>query len=106
MSHVAVLWNSGNPVKVIDFGETQRAARVLRVTVASIEVKAIKDLETAFTAITRAHVDGLLILVDQVLSGEARPRIADLALQRRLPSIAGNSGYAAVGRLIAYGPRG
>ena len=29
MSRIAVLWNSANPVKVIDFGETQRAAQVV-----------------------------------------------------------------------------
>jgi putative ABC transport system substrate-binding protein len=104
MSRVAVLWNSANPVKVIDFGETQRAAQALRLTVSSIEVKAVKDFETAFTAITRAHPDALLILVDEVLSGEARPRIAEFALKRRVPSIAGSSGYAAAGGLIGDGP--
>jgi ABC-type uncharacterized transport system substrate-binding protein len=104
MSRVAVLWNSANPVKVVDFGEIQRAAPALRLTVSSIEVKALKDFETAFTAIARARPDALLILVDEVLSGETRPRIAEFALKRRVPSIAGNSGYAAAGGLIGYGP--
>jgi len=106
MSRVAVLWNAANPVKVIDFSETQRAAQTLRLTVSSIEVKALKDFETAFTTITRAHPDALLILVDEVLSGETRPRIAEFALKQRLPSIAGSSGYAAAGGLIGYGPSG
>src|SRR6266849_2319015 len=51
MSAVAVLWNSANPTKVVDFDETQRAAQALRLTVSSIEVKAASELETAFTAI-------------------------------------------------------
>jgi putative ABC transport system substrate-binding protein len=106
MSRVAILWNAANPVKVIDFGEAQRAAQALRLTVSSIEVKALKDFETAFTAITRARPDALVILVDEVLSGETRPRIAEFALKQRLPSIAGSSGYAAVGGLIGYGPTG
>jgi len=106
MSRVAVLWNSANPVKVIDFGETQRAAQSLRLTVSSIEVKLPSDLETAFTAITRAHPDALMILVDEVLSPVVRPRIAEFALKRRIPSIAGNSNYAAAGGLIGYGPVG
>jgi ABC-type uncharacterized transport system substrate-binding protein len=104
MSRIAVLWNSANPVKVIDFGETQRAAQALRLTVSSIEVKAPRDFETAFTSIARARPDALLILVDEVLSGETRPRIAEFALKRRIPSIAGSSGYAAAGGLIGYGP--
>ena len=104
LSRVAVLWNSANPVKVIDFDETRRAAQALHLTVSSIEVKAISDLEAAFTAITRARADALLILVDQLLSPVIRPRIAQFAMRQRLPSIAGNSGYAAAGGLVGYGP--
>jgi putative tryptophan/tyrosine transport system substrate-binding protein len=106
MSRVAVLWNSANPTKVFDFDETQRAAQALRLTVSSIEVKAASELETAFTAITRGRPDALLILVDQVLSHEVRPRIAEFAVKEHIPSIAGNSGYAAAGGLIGYGPGG
>ena len=106
MSRVAVLWNSANPTKVVDFDETQRAAQALRLTVFSIEVKAASELETAFAAITRARPDALLILVDQVLSHELRPRVAEFAMRQHIPSIAGNSGYAALGGLIGYGPGG
>ena len=106
MSRIAVLWNSTNPTKVVDFDETQRAAQALRLTVFSIEVKAASELETAFAAITRLRPDALVILVDQVLSHELRPRVADFAMSRHIPSIAGNSGYAALGGLIGYGPGG
>ena len=104
LSRVAVLWNAANPVKVIDFDETQRAAQALRLTVASIEVRAVSDLETAFTTMTRARPDALLILVDQLLSPVIRPRIAQFAVRQRIPSIAGNSSYAAAGGLVGYGP--
>jgi hypothetical protein len=85
MSRVAVLWNSANPTKVVDFDETQRAAQAPRLTVFSIEVKAASELETALTAIRRARADALLILVDQVLSHELRPRIAEFAIKRAYP---------------------
>ncbi len=104
LSRIAVIWNAGNPVKAIDFDQTHRAAQALRLTVFSIEVKALSELETAFAAITRAHPDALLILIDQLLSHVIRPRIAQFAIQRRIPSIAGNSNYAAAGGLIGYGP--
>ena len=106
MSRVAVLWNSANPTKVVDFDETQRAAQAPRLTVFSIEVKAASELETALTAIRRARPDALLILVDQVLSHELRPRITEFAIKEHIPSIAGNSRYAAAGGLIGYGPGG
>jgi putative ABC transport system substrate-binding protein len=95
MSRVAVLWNSANPTKAVDFDETQRAAQAPRLTVFSIEVKAASELETALTAIRRARADALLILVDQVLSHELRPRIAEFAIKEHIPSIAGNSRYGA-----------
>jgi putative ABC transport system substrate-binding protein len=104
LSRVAVLWNAGNPVKVIDFNETRRAAQRLGVTVVSVEVRAATDLGTAFTAIARAHPDAVLPLVDEVLSPVSFPRIADLALKQRLPSILGQPQYAAAGGLMAYGP--
>ena len=106
MSRVAVLWNSASPTKVFDFDETQRAAQALRLTVSSIEVKAASDLESAFTAITRARPDTLLILVDQVLNPIVRARIAAFALKHQIPSIAGSSGYAVAGGLIGYGQTG
>jgi putative tryptophan/tyrosine transport system substrate-binding protein len=76
MSHVAVLWNSANPLKVLDFGETQRAAQALRLTVSSIEVKAPRFGDRIHGDRARARPDALLILVDEVLSHETRPRIA------------------------------
>jgi len=106
MSRVAVLWNSASPTKAFDFDDTQRAAQALRLTVSSIEVQTTSDLATAFTAITRARPDALLIIVDQVLSPAVRPRIAEFATTHHVPSIAGNSGYAAAGGLIGYGPTG
>jgi putative tryptophan/tyrosine transport system substrate-binding protein len=104
LSRVAVLWNSANPVKVFEFDETRRAAQARQLTIVSIEVKAIGDLEDAFAAISRARPDALFILVDQLLSPVIRPRIAQFAMRQRLPSVAANSGYAAAGGLIGYGP--
>ncbi len=104
LSHVAVLWNAANPVKVLDFNETRRAAQTLRLTLHSIEVKAPNDLESTFAVIARTRSDALLTLVDDVLNPGTFPQIADFAMKRRLPSILGEKGYAAAGGLIAYGP--
>jgi len=104
LSRVAVLWNSANPVKIFDFEETGRAAQALQLAIVSIEVKAISELEDAFTAISRVRPDALFILVDQLLSPVIRPRIAQFAMRQRIPSVAANSGYAAAGGLIGYGP--
>ena len=104
LSRVAVLWNAANPMKVLDFNETQRAAQTLGLTVYSIEMKAPSDLEAALAAITRTRPDALLMLVDDVLALGMYPRIADFAVKQRLPSIIGELRYAAAGGLMAYGP--
>jgi putative ABC transport system substrate-binding protein len=104
LSRIAVLWNAANPMKVLDFNETQRAAQTLGLTVYSIEMKAPSELEAAFAAITRTRPDALLMLVDEVLATGMFPRIADFALKQRLPSIIGEPRYAAAGGLMAYGP--
>jgi putative ABC transport system substrate-binding protein len=104
LSRIAVLWNAANPVKVLDFSETRRAAQTLGLTVSSIEVRAPDELEDAFNAITRAHPNALVTLVDDVFSPAIFPRIAAFAIKQRLPSILGQPQYAVAGGLIAYGP--
>jgi len=104
IASVAVLWNSGNPVKVRDFNEIRRAAGTLSLGLRSVEVKAQSDLAMAFGAITRARPDALLTLVDEVLTPWTFGRIADFAAKGRLPSIVGLDMYAAAGGLIGYGP--
>jgi putative ABC transport system substrate-binding protein len=51
---IAVLWNAANPVKVLDFNRTQRAAQTLGLTVQSIEVQSPLEMEVAFAAISGA----------------------------------------------------
>jgi len=101
---IAVLWNAANPVKVLDFDRTQRAAQALGLTVQSIEMRSALEMEAAFAAISRAHSDGLLTLVDDIFGSAIFARIAAFALKRRLPSILGEEHYAPAGGLIAYGP--
>jgi putative tryptophan/tyrosine transport system substrate-binding protein len=104
VSRVAILWNSANPTKVIDFDETRRAAQALGLAVSSIEVKTANNLESAFGGIKRARPDALVVLVDEVLSPATFAGIAEFAIRQRLPSILGQPAYAATGGLIAYGP--
>jgi ABC-type uncharacterized transport system substrate-binding protein len=104
VSSVAVLWNSGNPVKARDFNEARRAAETLGLRVRSVEVKASSDLARAFGAVPRTHSDALLALVDEVLSPSTFSRIADFATKERLPSVVGLNMYATAGGLIGYGP--
>jgi len=104
LARVAVLWNAANRVKLLDFDKTRRAARALGLTVSSIEIRLVPDLEAAFAKITRERPDALLPLIDEVLAPSVFPRIARFVTSQRLPSILGEPGYAAAGGLLGYGP--
>jgi putative tryptophan/tyrosine transport system substrate-binding protein len=100
---VAVLSNPTTPGYLTMVGVAKETARSLRLQLTIVEAGAPIELENAFVAMVRAHVNALLVLSDGMLWGE-RVRIADLALRHRLPSIFGNTEFAEVGGLMTYAP--
>jgi putative ABC transport system substrate-binding protein len=61
------------------------------------------DYESAFADAVRAKAEALLVLGSANFV-PARPRIPQLALKHRLPSIFHHSGWADAGGLLSYGP--
>jgi len=78
------------------------AARVLKVRLQALEVRAPTDLEGAFAAARRESAEALLVLGDAMLFGE-RTRIVELAAQSRLPLMGTQSEFPEAGALLAYG---
>ena len=62
-----------------------------------------EDLDGAFSDISRANVDAVLIVGSTMLFAH-RQRIGELAKTHKLPVISSTSEYAEAGALIAYGP--
>ncbi|MBI4241063.1 MAG: ABC transporter substrate-binding protein, partial [Candidatus Rokubacteria bacterium] len=102
-SRVAVLWNPTNPAKVLEWRETEAAARLLGVTLRSIEVSRPSDFESAFTQMTRKRPDGLSVLTDP-LTRSHHPRIVEFAARSRIPATYADRLFADAGGLMAYGP--
>jgi putative ABC transport system substrate-binding protein len=70
----------------------------------SVEARDERLLEQAFAAMTKQRAGALIVLSDNMLFGQ-RMRIADLAVQHRLPAIAWTPEFAEGGRLLmVYGP--
>ena len=70
----------------------------------SVEVTDAPALDLGFAAMVKERAGGFIVLSDNMLFGQ-RIRIADLALQNRLPAIAWTSEFAQDGRLLmVYGP--
>ena len=104
LSRVAVLWNSADPGMVLRFREIETAARVLGLTLQSLEVRGPDEFERAFTAMTQERPDGLFV-VAEVLTLTHRCRILDFAARNRLPAMYEFGVFAREGGLMAYGPQ-
>jgi len=102
LSRVAGLWNPGNPALVFSWKETQGAARALGVKLQSHEVQGPKDFAAAFAVISEERPDALLVVQDAVTM-QQRSEIINFAIQKRLPSMFQEKGWAVAGGLMSYG---
>jgi len=83
--------------------ELQTAAVTLRLTLHTFEVRNMNDFDSAFTAMSKAHVGGLVVVADP-LTLRYRDRLVQLAARRQIPATYGFPDFARSGGLIAYGP--
>src|SRR5207249_9505291 len=56
----------------------------------------------AFAAMTRERAGALVVLTDSIFTNQRR-QIAELAAERRLPAVYGNTEHAEAGGLVDYG---
>jgi len=75
---------------------------VLGVELLPLEVHGPDEFAGAFQAALQGHAQALIVRVSP-LFGAHRARLAELALASRLPTMAGNAGYAKAGGLMNYG---
>src|SRR5262249_59933784 len=81
-SGVGVLWNSANPGTAVVFKQTQAAAQELSLSLQSLEVKTVNDLQGAFDAATGRGVNGLVLLAAAPIASHLK-LVADLAVKNR-----------------------
>ena len=98
---VAVLLNPENPINAPILQSMKATAQSARVELQNFEARGPIEFENAFSAMTRNHVDAVAIVEDPMLSANARA-IADLAIEKRIPSIGGLE-FAEAGGLMGYG---
>jgi ABC-type uncharacterized transport system substrate-binding protein len=104
LARVAVLANQANPsFTALHLAPTRSAAAQLGITVQLLEVRGPSELADAFTAMTRGHAGAVIILPDPMFAFH-RKRIAELALQHRLPATYDSRLFAENGGLLGYAP--
>ena len=104
MAHTTdVLWNPAYVGMRARFEQTQVAAPAVGLSVRSVEVRDVQELDAAFEAIVREHPEALVLLVDPFTRSQ-RSRIVEFAAAQRLPAIYEASEFVEAGGLISYGP--
>jgi putative tryptophan/tyrosine transport system substrate-binding protein len=99
---IAVLYNPDDPPAVNALKETLDAATPdLKVT--AVEARTPDELAPAFAKIAQAKPGALVILNSPLMSVQT-VRIAEFALQSRLPTIYTDAVFAKAGGLMTYGP--
>jgi putative ABC transport system substrate-binding protein len=102
VSRVAVLWNAANPYSALVFKETAGAAETLGVEPHSLEIREPADIDAALEAAMGQHANAL-ITVEDPLTIDLRKKIAEFAVDHRLPTISGLRMFADSGALMSYG---
>jgi putative ABC transport system substrate-binding protein len=86
LARLAALVNVVNPLHVPQWRETQAAAAQAAIALVPFELRSPDQLEEAFARFARERADALLVPPDVTFTTHRR-RIANLALDARLPTI-------------------
>ena len=101
ISRVGVLWvNSPGPL--ISFKEYEAAARALKLSLQSLEVRGpTPDLEGALQAAAKGRVSALVTIGNSLINRYLK-QIPELAIKNRLPSMYQGSDWVEAGGLMSY----
>ena len=100
---VAVFWDPNDPGSQFSLTETQAAAKTLMVELQILETREAADFDSAFQAAARESTNAVLLLPAPIMNSSAG-RIAELALQNRLPTLFFSNDGVKAGGLASYGP--
>ena len=102
-TRVAVMWNANDRAMTLRYGEVEKAARVLHVSVEPLGVREPDDIDAALSTMTRERPDALFLVSDS-LTNVNRKRIIDFAATHHIPAMYEFGYYVRDGGLMSYGP--
>ena len=100
---IAVLWNPDAPSHTPGLKALEESARTLQVQLQAVVARTGADLESAFSAMARAHARAVQVLAFGIYQAE-RQRLAELAIKYRLPTMFHERDHVEAGGLMSYGP--
>ena len=103
-SRVAFLGHGGDPAHKQFIQQTEEAGRKLGIQVQVLVVQRPDELDRAFAEMAKQKADALVIQPLFVNTLGLGPRLSELAIKGRLPTICDGVGFAEEGGLLYYGP--
>jgi len=103
LARLGVLNNPNQPASSPYLSETEKAARVLGLTVRTFDARSPGDLPAAFAAMVEWRANGVITLNDGMFYSQ-RERVVMLARDNRLASVHPEIGFVEAGGLVSYGP--
>ena len=103
VSRVAVLWDPQSPGSAPQWQESQLVGQEFGLQLYSMEVSSVDKYETAFREAVAEGNTALWVTLNP-LANSNQKKIANLAIDNRLPSICARSDYSENGCMMAYGP--
>jgi putative tryptophan/tyrosine transport system substrate-binding protein len=103
LSRVALLFNPTNHYMPLALQSARKGAQVLQVSLAVYEVYDTTTLDAAFVTLTKDRPDAFLVPADTFLVSQSS-RIAQFAIENKLPSVYTFREYIEAGGLFAYTP--
>jgi putative ABC transport system substrate-binding protein len=104
ISRVAVLSNPANRSAGPGLNRVRDAARSVGVQLEGIEVRGPDEFESAFSAMAKTHVQGLILAHQDPIFHVHAQRLVSLALKSRLPAVFYLKDFAEQGGLVSYAP--
>jgi putative ABC transport system substrate-binding protein len=102
LARVGVLWAADDEGSAIGLKDHERAALALKMPLQSLGVRGPKpDLEGAFAEAVKGRV-GAIMAIRGGLINRYQKRIAELAIENRLPSIFDGNDFVEAGGLMSY----
>jgi len=102
-TRVAVIWNANDRAMTLRYGEVERAARTLHITVEPLGVRGPDDIDAALSTLIKGRPDAVFVVSD-ALTNINRRRILDFASANQLPAMYEYGYYVHDGGLMSYGP--
>lgn len=102
MKRIGVVRNPSNPGTALSLRETADAIRARGLEIEVVDAEAAEEFDSAFAMLRLQGVQGVILITDPSLL-KHRVRIAELALQSRLPSIFQRRENVDAGGLLSYG---